>query len=192
MKVVKVLCSPGLTGFYADDKEAIREGAKMDGFIYRGQPLTPGFNSIRQAGESVSIIFMLENGNIAYGDCAIAQYTGSGGRELANTADNLIEIINKYLVPYYEGKEIFGFKEEAENIDGMLFEGERLPVSIRYGVTQAILETVSLAQKITMAEVVASEYGLELKRKPVLLNAQSGDERYTNVDKMIVKKKSWG
>ena len=33
MKVKKVLYSAGLTGFYMDDKEAIREGAKQDGLF---------------------------------------------------------------------------------------------------------------------------------------------------------------
>lgn len=188
MVIEKVLVSPGLTGFYADDKEAIKEGAKEDGFIYRGKPLTKGFKSVRQPGESVSIIFVLESVDIAYGDCSIAQYTGSGGRESANTAAALIEIINEHLVPYYTGRNITTFKEEAENIDKKFFAGERLPASIRYGVTQAILETISMQDKLTMTEVVANEYGLELSLEPVRLNAQSGDDRYMNVDKMILKR----
>ena len=51
MKITRVIAVPGLNGFYNDDKKAIRQGAKMDGFVYRGKPVTPGFRSIRQAGE---------------------------------------------------------------------------------------------------------------------------------------------
>ena len=36
MKVKKVLCSEALTGFYMDDKEAIKSGAKSEGFVYKG------------------------------------------------------------------------------------------------------------------------------------------------------------
>ena len=188
MLVKKLLCSEGLTGFYMDDKEAIKEGAKSDGFIYKGEPKTPGFKTIRQPGQAVSVMFILENGDIAYGDCAVAQYAASGGREVPNTAQKLIEIINRDVVPYFEGKDIKEFKKTAEEFDRKLFNGVRLPSPIRYGVTHAILETVAKEQHLTMAEVVANEYGLELELKPVRINAQSGDERYTNVDKMILKK----
>ncbi|MEA4846760.1 MAG: methylaspartate ammonia-lyase [Clostridiaceae bacterium] len=187
MKVKKVLCAEGLTGFYMDDKEAIKEGAKSDGFIYRGEPKTPGFKTVRQPGQAVSVIFVLENGDIAYGDCAVAQYAASGGREVPNTARALVDIINKDVVPYFEGKDIKEFKKISEEFDKKLFDGVRLPAPIRYGVTQAILETVAKEKHITMAEVIADEYGLELELKPVRINAQSGDERYTNVDKMILK-----
>src|SRR5262249_11907797 len=63
-----------------------------------------------------------------------------------------------------------------------------LHASVGYGASQAILDAVAKIRKITPAEVVADEYGLELATKPVRINAQSGDDRYTNVDKMILKK----
>lgn len=187
MKVKKVLCTKNMTGFYMDDKEAIKRGAEEDGFVYKGEPVTKGFKTIRQPGQAVSVMFVLENGEIAYGDCAVAQYAASGGREVPNTAEGLIEIIDKYVTPYFEGMDIKEFKSTAENFDTKLFDGAQLPTPIRYGVTQAVLETVAKERKITMAEVVIDEYGLEIDLTPVRINAQSGDERYTNVDKMILK-----
>ncbi|HAR84864.1 MAG TPA: methylaspartate ammonia-lyase, partial [Clostridium sp.] len=57
----------------------------------------------------------------------------------------------------------------------------------RYGVTQAILDGVAKAKKVTMAEVVRDEYntGVEINRIPIF--TQSGDDRYNNADKMIIK-----
>jgi len=188
VKVKKVLCAAGLTGFYMDDKEAIKEGAKQDGFIYRGQPMTPGFDTIRQTGEAVSVILVLENGEIVYGDCAVAQYAASGGRETPMRSRDLIKIIEKDVVPWLEGRELTGFRKDAGEFDRLQVDGEQLPASIRYGVTQAILEAVAKERRLTMTEVVAGEYGLELVLQPVKINAQSGDDRYTNVDKMILKK----
>lgn len=188
MKVKKVICSKALTGFYMDDKQAIKAGAKSDGFVYKGEPATPGFKSIRQPGVAVSVMFVLEDGKIVYGDCAVAQYAASGGREVPNTADALIEVIEKHVVPYFEGMDIKEFKSTAEQFDRAKFDGYQLPASIRYGVTQAILEAVAYEQKLTMCEVVLNEYGLKADLTPVRINAQSGDERYTNVDKMILKK----
>lgn len=40
-----------------------------------------GFTSVRQAGESISVLFILEDGQIAHGDCAAVQYSGAGGRD---------------------------------------------------------------------------------------------------------------
>jgi methylaspartate ammonia-lyase len=188
MKVKKVLCCECMTGFYMDDKEAIKAGAKSDGFIYKGEPLTAGFKTIRQPGVAVSVMFVLENGEIAYGDCSVAQYAASGGREVPNTGKALMDVIEKYVVPYFEGKDITEFKATAEQFDKKLFDGHQLPASIRYGVTQAVLETVAKTNKCTMTEVIMKEYKLPLDLTPVRINAQSGDERYTNVDKMILKK----
>ena len=117
MKVKKVLCSEALTGFYMDDKEAIKSGAKSDGFVYKGAPVTPGFRSIRQPGVAVSVMFILEDGHMVYGDCAVAQYAASGGREVPNTAAALIKVIEKYVSPYFEGMDIKEFKSTAEKFD---------------------------------------------------------------------------
>ncbi len=188
MRIKRVLTSVGLTGFYMDDKAAIKAGAKMDGFVYKGKPLTPGFERIRQSGESVSVILMLEGGDIAFGDCAVAQYAASGGREVPLRAREMVQLIEKHIVPRLQGCEVKEFRALSKEIDELNVDGEQLPAAIRYGVTQAILETVAKERGVTMAEVVADEYSLPLTLKPVRLNAQSGDDRYTNVDKMIVKR----
>ena len=81
MKIIDVICSAGRTGFYFDDQRAIKAGAKSDGAAYVGEPKTPGFTSVRQPGESISVMLVLEDGQIAYGDCAAVQYSGCGGRD---------------------------------------------------------------------------------------------------------------
>ena len=81
MKIIDVVCSAGRTGFYFDDQRAIKQGAGHDGVFYVGAPVTEGFRSIRQAGESISVMIILEDGQIAYGDCAAVQYSGAGGRD---------------------------------------------------------------------------------------------------------------
>ena len=78
MKIIEVVCSKGRTGFYFDDQRAIKQGAGHDGVFYTGAPVTEGFTSVRQAGESISVMLILEDGQIAYGDCAAVQYSGAG------------------------------------------------------------------------------------------------------------------
>ena len=189
MKVVNVVCSAGKTGFFFDDQKAIKTSAKADGAAYLGEPVTPGFRSVRQAGESISVMFVLEDGQIAHGDCAAVQYSGAGGRDPLFLAEDFIPVIMKEIAPLYVGKEISTFKEMARTVDSYKSSatGKVLHTAIRYGVTQACLDAVAKANKTLMAKVIAKEYGLELSSKPIPIFSQSGDDRYTNSDKMILK-----
>ena len=93
MKIIDVVCSAGRTGFYFDDQRAIKQGAGHDGMFYIGAPVTDGFRSVRQAGESISVMLILEDGQIAYGDCAAVQYSGAGGRDPLFLAEDFIPVI---------------------------------------------------------------------------------------------------
>lgn len=187
MKIVDVVCSAGRTGFYFDDQRAIKAGAGHDGFTYVGEPITEGFQQVRQAGESISVMLVLEDGQVAYGDCAAVQYSGAGGRDPLFLAKDFIPIIEKEIAPKLIGRDVTGFRPLAEEIDHMQVNGKRLHTAIRYGVTQAILDAAAKVKKVTMAEVIRDEYntGVEFHRIPIF--TQSGDDRYNNVDKMIIK-----
>lgn len=187
MKIIDVVCSTGRTGFYFDDQRAIKAGAEHDGFAYVGKPATEGFKSIRQAGESISVMIILEDGQVAYGDCAAVQYSGAGGRDPLFLASDFMPILEKEIIPKLIGRELNSFKEMAEEFDHMLVNGKRLHTAMRYGITQAILDAVAKANKVTMAEIVRDEYktGVDIKRIPIF--TQSGDDRYNSADKMIIK-----
>lgn len=189
MKIENVVLSKGLTGFYFDDQKAIRKGNfKENGLAYDGDPVTPGFTSIRQAGESVSIQLVLDNGQVAYGDCAAVQYSGAGGRDPLFLADDYIPLMEKYVVPALKGKTLTSFKELAEEVDQIKdSNGKLMHTAIRYGVTQALLDAVARSKGITMAEVIVQEYDLELTPEPVLIFCQTGDDRKMNADRMIIK-----
>lgn len=188
MKIKKVVCTPGKTGFYFDDQRAIKKGAENDGNFYVGEPVTEGFTGVRQAGESISVLFVLENGAIAHGDCAAVQYSGAGGRDPLFLAEDFIPVIMKEIAPLYEGKEITNFREMADLVDKHTdANGKKYHTAIRYGVTQACLDAVAKAEGKLMAQVIADEYHTTLSDKRIPIFAQSGDDRYNNVDKMIIK-----
>ena len=188
MKIKKVVCAPGKTGFYFDDQRAIKKGAENDGNFYVGEPVTEGFTGVRQAGESISVLFVLENGAIAHGDCAAVQYSGAGGRDPLFLAEDFIPVIMKEIAPLYEGKEITNFREMADRVDKHTdANGKKYHTAIRYGVTQACLDAVAKAEGKLMAQVIADEYHTTLSDKRIPIFAQSGDDRYNNVDKMIIK-----
>ena len=189
MKIVDVVCSKALTGFYFDDQRAIKKGADHDGFTYIGDPVTPGFQAIRQSGEAVSVMLVLEDGQVAYGDCAAVQYSGAGGRDPLFLAKDFIPVIEKEIKPRLVGRELTSFKTLAEEIDSMkdAKTGKSIHTALRYGVTQAILDAVAKGKHKLMCEVIAEEYGTTVSEKEIPIFTQSGDNRYENSDKMIIK-----
>ncbi len=187
MKIVNVVCAPGRTGFYFDDQKAIKSGAASDGNAYLGEPVTPGFTSIRMPGESISVLIVLEDGQVAWGDCAAVQYSGAGGRDPLFLAKDFIPVIDQYIKPALVGKEADSFRDLTKMMEAIEVEGKKLHTAIRYGVSQAILDAVAKANHKMMAEVVADEYGCTVSEEPIPVFTQSGDDRYNNADKMILK-----
>ncbi|HRX91460.1 MAG TPA: methylaspartate ammonia-lyase, partial [Candidatus Izemoplasmatales bacterium] len=188
MKIRQIHLTESLTGFFFDDQKAIKNGATNNGFMYKGNPELEGFTQVRQKGEAISIQIVLENGVVGYGDCAAVQYSGAGGRDPLFLASDYIPFIRENIVPLLMNEEIGNFRLLAEKYDHLQIQGKRLHTAIRYGITQALLDVTAKMQGITMAELVRKEYGIyKPSYEPVPIFAQSGDDRYTNVDKMIMK-----
>ncbi|MCR4421916.1 MAG: methylaspartate ammonia-lyase [Exilispira sp.] len=187
MKIKDVIFSEGKTGFFFDDQKAIKKGASQDGFIYIGKPEIQGFEAIRQAGESISVIILLEDGQIAVGDCAAVQYSGAGGRDPLFLANKYIPFLEKNIKPLLIGENLKSFKDLSRKIDNLIIDGNKIHTALRYGLSQAILDAISKAYHETIVETIWREYNLPKIIKKVPIFGQSGDERYTNVDKMILK-----
>lgn len=187
MKIKHALFTASYSSFYFDDQQAIKNGAKLDGFIYQGKPVTEGFTAIRQAGECVNVQLILENGAVAVGDCAAVQYSGAGGRDPLFIAANFVPFLEKHIKPLLEGRDVSEFRLNARFFDDVTIDGKQLHTAIRYGLSQALLDATALATGRLKAEVVCDEWHLPLVAKPIPLFGQSGDDRYIAVDKMIVK-----
>lgn len=188
MKIVNVVLTKCISGFYFDDQIAIKQGCASDGFMYNGNAVTSGFKYIRNPGEGISIQLISDDQFIAIGDCVAVQYSGVGGRDPIFEINESISLINEFIVPILIGEELNSFRELSEKYDKLLVNSKRLHTAIRYGITQAILVAVAHAKKKSMVEVIREEYNIKdlpLERIPIL--SQSGDERYLNVDKMILK-----
>ena len=155
--------------------------------FYIGAPVTDGFRSVRQAGESISVMLILEDGQIAYGDCAAVQYSGAGGRDPLFLAEDFIPVIEKHIKPQLVGKEAADFRGLCAMMEAITVDGKRLHTAIRYGLSQALLDAVAKASGRMMCEVVADEYGCTVSETPIDIFTQSGDDRYMNSDKMIIK-----
>jgi methylaspartate ammonia-lyase len=187
LTITNVLCTPGKSGFFFDDQMAIRRGAFHEGFDYQGAPTTVGFKRIRQPGESVSVMLLLSDGDVAVGDCVTVQYPGAGGRDPLFHSADVVATIDAHVRPLLIGASLESFRDLAARVDQLVVAGEPMPSAIRYGVTQALLDGVAKSKRLTMAEVIRDEYDTGVTIAPVAMFAQSGDDRYANVEKMILK-----
>ncbi len=187
-KVNRVYFAKGFSAFYFDDQAAIKAGAEQDGFIYRGMPQTEPFDAIRQSGESVSIILELDDGQFAFGDCAAVQYSGAAGRDPLFKAERIIPILREKLAPLLVGRDIANFRANTDFLDSLKDGGALSHTAILYGLSQALLDAAAKANHCAMFEVVCNEWALPVVAAPLALFGQSGDDRYTAVDKMILKR----
>jgi methylaspartate ammonia-lyase len=190
MRIVDVLAVPVQAGFFFDDQLAIRAGAAHDGFDYAGPPLTPGFARVRQPGEAVSVLLLLDDGGVEFGDCAAVQYSGAGGRDPLFAARDAVAVVEQVVAPALRNADpADGFRTISARVDALTTgpDGGPLPAAVRYGVSQAVLAAVARARRITMAEVIRDEYDTGAPLRPVPLYAQTGDDRYANAEKMIIK-----
>lgn len=189
MKIIDCIFTKGYTGFYFDDQKAFKEGnVKIDGFLYEGEPLTDSFTSLRIPGESISINLVLDNGVIVTGDAVAVQYSGAAGRDPLFLADNFIDTLENDIKPLLLNEDLNNFKDLSIKYDNLKINNKRLHTALRYGISQALLKAVAVNKKLTPAEVIIEEFetGVDvLKAVPIF--TQSGDDRYINADKMIIK-----
>ncbi|MDJ1433501.1 methylaspartate ammonia-lyase [Halostagnicola sp. A-GB9-2] len=193
MDIEAIHATPGYSGFFFDDQQAIKDGAEHDGFTYDGDPVTDGFDEIRQAGESIIVDLELADGLEVRGDCAAVQYSGAGGRDPLFQADAYAEVIEGPVNDILEGRDARAFLENAELLEELEIGGDQLHTAIRYGVSQALLAAAARAEGATRAstttrtDVLADALGTEPATEPVPVFGQSGDDRYNNTEKMFIK-----
>jgi methylaspartate ammonia-lyase len=188
MTIARALFAPGTSAFFFDDQRAIKAGAAHDGFDYAGSPVTPGFRRIRVAGECVSVLLELSDGQVAVGDCTAVQYSGAGGRDPLFLAGSYVPFLERHVRPLLEGAEVGEFRAMARRVTDLRVEGRPLHTALRYGITQALLDARAKAKRKMRCEVVCDEWNLPLDATPVPIFGQTGDTRFEHADKMILKR----
>jgi methylaspartate ammonia-lyase len=188
MKIKQVICAAGRSGYMHRDLMAIKAGARQDGFLYHGKPLSPGFTKIVEPATTVSVMLVLEDGQIAFGDCADVILAGVAGRDPAFNAQGHIEYLRSEIAPLLTGRDVSAFRAHAGEMDAFQRGGKPLHTAVRYGITQALLHAASLAHRQTMAEVIAREYGSTISKKPIPILASGHRDDWLQLDRIILKR----
>ena len=188
MRVRSVICSVGRSGYMHRDLMAMKSGARQDGFVFHGKALSPGFKKIVEPATIVSVMLELEDGQIAFGDCADVILAGVAGRDPAFRGEDHIDYLRSEIAPLLEGRDVAKFRDNAKELDQHRRGGKPLHTAVRYGLTQALLHATALSHKKTMAEIIAAEYATTISRTPIPILASGHKDDPLQLDRTILKR----
>src|SRR5438445_2148761 len=123
MKINDVIYAVGRSGFFNRDLAAIKAGAGADGFAYPGKPVSPGFEKIVQPGTAISVMLLLDDGQVAFGDCVDVILTGIAGRDPLFQAEQHLAFLRTRMREVLRGRPIDRFRDLAEEIESLVHEG---------------------------------------------------------------------
>jgi methylaspartate ammonia-lyase len=186
LHIVKALAIGTCGGYFNEDLEAIRGGAARDGFFFLGEPVTPGFATIKEPSEAVSIVFALDNGQCVVGDALSVEFATAGGRQGRFRSEEQVPLLQS-LCDHFSGMPVSSFLAMSDNLEEQPFPRGVHRAAAQYGISQALLQAVATQQGRTPAETLAQEIGTELPTTPVPVYVQTGEQRHSNVDKAILK-----
>jgi len=188
MNIADVIAVSGRAGFFNRDLAAVKSGAKSDGFAYPGKPVSSGFTRIVQPGKAISVMLLLEDGQVAFGDCMDVILSGVAGRDPLFRAEDHLAFMQTTLRDRLRGRPIDQFRPLAEEIDRSEYQGKPLHTALRYGITQALLHAAALASHCTISEIVAREYRCDIATAPLPILASCHKEDVQMIDRMILKR----
>jgi len=92
------------------DLMAIKAGARQDGILFHGTPIAPGFTRIVEPATIISVMLVLDDGQIAFGDCADVILAGVAGRDPAFNARDHIDFLRGEIADVLRGREVGKFR----------------------------------------------------------------------------------
>ena len=117
--IVRVLAVPAVGAYYYDDLAALQSNAMPLAERYAAVPVTPGFQRVREVAEAVSIGLVLNDGQVAWGDCVAVEFRGNGGRDPVFRAEEGLATIRRTIAPMLQDREVASFRELAAEVDAL-------------------------------------------------------------------------
>lgn len=182
-KITGIKAVKGQGSYYCEDVAALQKKSIPEDERWRTSSETPGYRFIREVAEVVSVGIQTEDGVWSWGDCVGVSYSGKSGRENNFKAQDGLEQIERILSPFLENKKLTTFREVMNDINFL-----NLHPAVKYGISQALLQSVAHSQREVMWKTIQREWGLREPVQAVPLQGSSGNNRKVNADKMIVNR----
>ena len=116
-RITKVLTVPAVGAYYFEDLAALQSRSIPQKERYAAAPVTPGFRRVREVAEAVSVGLVLEDEQVAWGDCVAVAYSGKAGRYPVFRAAEGLTAIQQVVVPALQGRSVTTFRELAAEVD---------------------------------------------------------------------------
>ena len=124
IQIAQVLAIPAAGAYYIEDLTALQERPTPLPDRYTADPVTPGFRTVRQVAEGVSVGLVLEDSSgrrqVAWGDCVAVAYSGKAGREPVFSSQRGISTIREVVEPFLVGRPVTSFRELASAVDALI------------------------------------------------------------------------
>jgi len=141
-QITRILAAPTVGAYYYDDLAALQSEAMPLSERYGAAPLTPGFRRVREVAEAVSVGLVLDDGQVAWGDCVAVEFSGKAGRDPVFRANEGLSTIRRAVAPLLQGREVASFRQLAEEVDGLVESAEVIkPLPQSTGMTRRDLLT---------------------------------------------------
>lgn len=186
LEIARICLVPGVGGYWSQDQAAVQMGAEVDGFFFVGEPVTPGFEAIREPSDAYCVLLELVDGQVAYGDCLTVFNAGHAGRPPPLLRKELPRAQAAVSV-VYDRQKFRGFRDAAARLEFLDVEPD-IAIPVAYGVSQALLCAASLANHTTMMRTLLHEYGVARPSRTPGLAGSCGGEWEHNVDKAIARR----
>src|SRR5438067_4400757 len=121
-------------------------------------------------------MLLLDDGQVAFGDCMDVILSGVAGRDPLFRADDHLDFLRTVMRDRLRGRAVDEFRPLAQEIDRFEHNAKPLHTALRYGITQALLHAAALASHCTMAEIVAREYQCDIATAPLPILASCHKE----------------
>jgi methylaspartate ammonia-lyase len=120
MVIRDVLAVPAMGAYYYDDLTALQAKPLSVAERYTAEPVTPGFRRVREVAEALSVGLILDNDQVAWGDCVAVEFSGKAGRHPLFRAEEGLATIERTVAPALRGRELTGFRELTAEVDALV------------------------------------------------------------------------
>ena len=116
-EISRILAVPAVGAYYYEDLAALQAESIPLAERYTAAPVTPGFRHVREVAEAISVGLVLNNEQVAWGDCVAVAYSGKAGRNAIFRVDRGLASIWRTVNPVLAKRELTSFHELAAEID---------------------------------------------------------------------------